>query len=147
MAVQPFLKTFQIEKPNMNRHLKVAITALREGITYVIARVFGCIGLIDHCRTIQEDAMDASASAYITAAMDPIYDEVKTIKGHKGAPRRRMAAFEKKVCTMGGVWMKIYDGIESGFNQAVATYIRNVERGMRDIFDTIHKQFNMVCEE
>lgn len=87
-----------------------------------------------------------SATAYLNAAMKPIYAEVICIKG-KGTPQRRMETFEKRVTAMSGVWMKIHDNIEKACEKAFAENLASLERSLRDIFTSIHNKFTMLCDD
>ncbi|KAK4505043.1 hypothetical protein PRZ48_003006 [Zasmidium cellare] len=129
MALRPFLETFPTERSNIREQTQSGYRDLRH-----------------EAMAIQQDCVMPTPSAYLFEAMKPVYAEVIQVKGGRGAPQRSMLLLERRVTSMSGVWMEVHDRIQTAANKAIDENMKNVEKGMLEIFGTLHKKFNLLCE-
>ena len=82
----------------------------------------------------------------MTKAMDPVYEEVKQIKG-RGAPARRPHIFEEKVTKIGGVFANVQDRVEAAFDKVLCDSLAALVKDLHGIVDGIHRKFTLMCED
>ncbi|KAK5137114.1 hypothetical protein LTR08_001123 [Meristemomyces frigidus] len=129
MALEPFLKTFQQERPNAMRAVKVQYKRLQRDMS-----------------SVAEDALATSPSAYLVQAMAPIYAVIHPLRG-PGAVDLRKQTFSREVSKLGGVWMQVHDGIEQSMHAHIVRHLDHLDDELNTIFDGIHAKFNLVCDD
>jgi hypothetical protein len=102
--------------------------------------------LIDYSN-IMESTVSYPEAFFLAEAMAPIYRHVSTIVGVRRAPDTRIAEFERRVCKHTGVWMTIHGKIEKAFDKMFETQREMVDEAMNKVFDGIHRQFELMCDD
>ena len=78
--------------------------------------------------------------------MTDIYSKAITIKGYRG-PEKRAIAIECGVTKRDGVWLKVHDHIERGFEQVFKRAEDNIVERFEAIFDSIHNDFLLLSAD
>lgn len=78
--------------------------------------------------------------------MTPIYEQAQQMKGYR-APAKRAAFIEREITRVNGLWLKLHDAIERGFDKLLVRHANAVVESFEDIFDSIHSDFLLLCDD
>ena len=145
MALEHLIKGFSLERPHAGKCLEASLATLRKEMGYVnLTHEQEC--KLTRGSEILEDASTMPQHGYLAKAMEPIYKSVAQTKG-RGAPKERIAAFERQVCRMGGVWMQVRDSINGAFDRLFQETLRKLEIALGKNIDNLYGKFNMLCHD
>jgi len=95
---------------------------------------------------VKERSIHASSDAYLDRVIKRIYNAAAQMKG-PGGPVKRANFIEREVTKVDGVWLKVHDTMEGALNELFKRLENNIVEQFEDVFDSIHKDFLMLCSD
>ncbi|KAK4550562.1 hypothetical protein LTR36_000141 [Oleoguttula mirabilis] len=129
MALDPFLRNYSLERPNITKAVEEAKKKLRREMS-----------------NVQNEILVPSEQAYIVRAMMPVYAEVRLLRG-AGAPQKRIDTFERKVATTSGIWITVQEMVAQSLVDLYHQNMVDLACKLELAFDGIQDKFNLMCED